>query len=121
MPPTPSFTKDILAWYKKNARNLPWRRTWDPYKIWISEVMLQQTTVNAVIPYYDRWLKEFPTIQDVAHAPIQKILKIWQGLGYYQRAKNLHKSAKIICERHRGRIPEDPKILRELPGFGPYT
>lgn len=121
MAQTPLFTKDLLDWYKKNARDLPWRRTNDPYKIWISEVMLQQTTVNAVIPHYKRWLKEFTRIDDVARAPLQKILKSWQGLGYYQRAKNLHKSARLICKNYGGRIPEDPLVLRQLPGFGPYT
>lgn len=116
-----TFSRRLIRWYKTNARDLPWRRTSDPYKIWISEVMLQQTTVNAVIPYYERWITIFPTIQDVASAPIEKILKIWQGLGYYQRAKNIHKSAKLICQSYKGKIPSDPQTLRQCPGFGPYT
>ncbi len=110
-----------MNWYKKHARSLPWRQTRDPYKIWISEVMLQQTTVNTVIPYYGRWIEIFPTIEALAAAPIQKILKTWQGLGYYQRARNLHKAARIICSRHNGQLPRDPAKLKELPGFGPYT
>ncbi len=116
-----SFSKELLAWYRKNARDLPWRRTKDPYKIWISEIMLQQTTVTAVIPYYLKWIKTFPTVSDVARAPLQKILRLWQGLGYYQRAKNIHKSAKVMCTAYQGKIPSHPEELRKLPGFGPYT
>jgi A/G-specific adenine glycosylase len=115
------FSDDLILWYKKNARDLPWRRTRDPYKIWVSEIMLQQTTVNAVIPYYERWIKQFPTIQTLAKSRLQKVLKLWQGLGYYQRAKNLHRSAKIICREHDGGIPDRPELLKTLPGFGPYT
>ncbi len=116
-----TFAQNLLAWYRKNARDLPWRRTSDPYKIWISEIMLQQTTVNAVIPYYERWIKAFARIQDVAEADLQTILTYWQGLGYYQRAKNIHKSAQAICQHYHGKIPDDPLILKKLPGFGPYT
>ena len=116
-----AFSKNLLSWYKKNARDLPWRKTSDPYKVWVSEVMLQQTTVNTVIPYYKRWLKIFPDIESVAKAPLPKILKVWQGLGYYQRAKNLQKSAQILCQKHNGKIPETAEELKELPGFGPYT
>lgn len=121
MRPTATFSSKLLGWYHASARDLPWRRTSDPYKIWISEIMLQQTTVNAVIPYYLRWIKQYPTIKYVAKAPLQKILKSWQGLGYYSRARNLHKAAKLICDVHGGRIPNDPDLLRKLPGFGPYT
>jgi len=116
-----SFSGDLTRWYAKNARRLPWRETRDPYKIWVSEIMLQQTTVNAVIPYYEKWITIFPTIKDLSKAPIEKILKVWQGLGYYQRAKNLHKAAGIICAEHKGQLPKDPEQLRKLPGFGPYT
>ena len=116
-----SFSKNLIIWYKKNARDLPWRRTTDPYKIWISEVMLQQTTVNAVIPYYERWIKIFPDVASAAKAPLQKILNVWQGLGYYQRVKNIQKAAKLLCEQHNGKIPSDREELRKLPGFGPYT
>jgi len=117
----PSFARNLNAWYRKHARVLPWRKTSDPYKIWISEIMLQQTTVNAVIPYYQKWIKVFPTVYDVAKAPHQKILKLWQGLGYYTRAGNIHRSAKIICDVYKGKVPSDPEHLKKLPGFGPYT
>lgn len=115
------FAKKLLFWYKKNARDLPWRKTRDPYKIWVSEVMLQQTTVNAVIAYYERWIKTFPALESVASAGEEEILKAWQGLGYYQRARNLQKSAQIICRDHKARLPDDADILKKLPGFGPYT
>src|SRR3989338_7906402 len=121
MKPKPAFARTLNSWYRKNARPLPWRETADPYKIWISEVMLQQTTVNAVIPYYQKWIRVFPTVWHVARAPLRKILKYWQGLGYYTRAKNIHRSAKIICTTHQGSIPCDADQLKKLPGFGPYT
>ena len=121
MKPKPSFARNLNAWYRRDARALPWRETSDPYKIWISEIMLQQTTVNAVVPYYCKWIKIFPTVKNVAKAPLQKILRTWQGLGYYTRAKNIYKSSKIICDVHGGRIPDDPLKLRKLPGFGSYT
>src|SRR5271154_3629540 len=85
-----TFAVDLTHWYDKNKRDLPWRRTRDPYKIWVSEIMLQQTTVNTVIAYYERWVKVFPTVHDLARAPLQSVLKQWQGLGYYNRVKNLH-------------------------------
>lgn len=116
-----SFAKTLIAWYLKNARDLPWRRTKDPYKIWISEVMLQQTTVAAVIPYFNKWLTTFPTVEHLARAPLQKVLAQWQGLGYYNRAKNLHRSAQLIVQGHKGLIPSHPDVVRKLPGFGPYT
>ena len=116
-----NFSEKLIRWYQKYCRDLPWRRTRDPYKIWISEIMLQQTTVSAVIPYYERWCKAFPTVESVAKAPLQKILKAWQGLGYYARAKNIHKSAEIICNRFHEKVPDTFDELRELPGFGPYT
>jgi len=115
------FSKKLNAWYRKNARKLPWRETHDPYKVWISEIMLQQTTVNAVISYYHNWMKIFPSVGHVAKAPLQKILRAWQGLGYYTRAKNIHRSAKIICGQYGGKIPDEPACLKKLPGFGPYT
>jgi len=115
------FVKYLNQWYRKNARDLPWRRTSDPYMIWISEIMLQQTVVKTVIPYYNNWIKTFPKIQDVAKASQHKILQHWQGLGYYQRAKNIHKAAQIICKEYNGVIPDDPEQLKHLPGFGPYT
>lgn len=116
-----SFSRDLLRWYRRSARELPWRTTKDPYKIWISEIMLQQTTVAAVIPYYNRWIKRFPTIHHVARAHEQTILKFWQGLGYYSRARNIKKTAKGICQDFQGHLPRDPVLLKSLPGFGPYT
>lgn len=115
------FTKNLTAWYQKNARDLPWRRTKDPYKIWISEIMLQQTTVNTVIPYWERWVKAFPKIEDVASASLHDILKSWQGLGYYSRARNIHKSSQIILKEFKGKLPEQEELIKKLPGFGPYT
>ncbi|MGD2245969.1 MAG: A/G-specific adenine glycosylase [Candidatus Aminicenantes bacterium] len=117
---TSSFQRKLLLWYKRNHRKLPWRKNHDPYTIWISEVMLQQTTVQAVLPYYLEWIKTFPDIQSLSQAPLQRILKAWQGLGYYQRAKNLHKASKIIMEKFNGQLPQDYKELNKLPGFGPY-
>ena len=115
-----AFRKKIFRWYAQHARELLWRNSRDPYKIWISEVMLQQTTVQAVLPYYEKWMKTFPDIESLSGATSQKVLKTWQGLGYYQRAKNLHKASKIINDKHQGRIPQDYEELRNLPGFGPY-
>ncbi len=116
-----SFSSDLTHWYSQHKRDLPWRRTKDPYKIWVSEIMLQQTTVNTVIAFYERWIKSFPTVHDLARAPLQTVLKQWQGLGYYNRAKNLHKAAFLFVNEHKGMIPQDPDIIRSLPGFGPYT
>src|SRR6185295_2846602 len=109
-----TFAKTLTAWYQKNARDLPWRRSKDPYKIWISEIMLQQTTVSAVIPYFEKWLKAFPTVQHLAKAPLQQVLAQWQGLGYYNRARNLHKSAQHMVAQHEGCVPMDPDAARKL-------
>jgi len=116
-----SFSIDLTRWYTKHKRDLPWRLTKDPYKIWVSEIMLQQTTVNTVIAYYERWIKVFPTIHDLAKAPLQAVLKQWQGLGYYNRVKNLHRASLIVIKEHEGILPRDPQAIRSLPGFGPYT
>lgn len=113
--------KPLLRWYRSHKRDLPWRKTNDPYLIWISEVMLQQTTVAAVIPYFQKWQQRFPDMSTLAKTPIQTVLKHWQGLGYYQRARNLHKAAQIINTDYRGIIPKDYHKLIQLPGFGPYT
>jgi A/G-specific adenine glycosylase len=102
-------------------RDLPWRRTRDPYHIWVSEIMLQQTTVPAVIPYFERWLEVFPDVRSLARAPSRRVLREWQGLGYYQRARNLHAAARAVVREHAGRVPDDEAVLRRLPGFGPYT
>ncbi|MGE5279881.1 MAG: A/G-specific adenine glycosylase [Deltaproteobacteria bacterium] len=119
---SPGFpSSKLLAWYRRHKRDLPWRRTRDPYRIWVSEAMLQQTTVATVIPYYRRWLKRFPSMRRLAAASLPDVLKAWQGLGYYQRARNVHKAARLFCGRFEGRIPDDPHVLAEVPGFGPYT
>ncbi|WP_413585428.1 A/G-specific adenine glycosylase [Bdellovibrio sp. HCB274] len=110
--------KQLIQWYKKNRRALPWRENKDPYRIWLSEVMLQQTTVVAVIPYFEKFLKNFPTVQDLASAPEHDVLESWAGLGYYSRARNLHKAAKALAENG---FPKTAAELLELPGFGPYT
>jgi A/G-specific adenine glycosylase len=122
----PLFNKEklqanLLRWFKKNARDLPWRKTRDPYAIWVSEVMLQQTQVPTVIPYYRRFLKSFPTIRHLARANLSGVLKIWEGLGYYSRARNLHRASKIILGKFRGKIPDTLDDLLTLPGLGRYT
>lgn len=117
---TSSFQRKLLLWYKQHHRKLPWRKNRNPYTIWVSEVMLQQTTVQAVLPYYSEWIKTFPDIQSLSQAPLRRILKAWQGLGYYQRAKNLHKASKIIVDNFNGYLPQEYKELNKLPGFGPY-
>lgn len=119
--PHESFSPTLLNWYRKHYRRLPWRQTRDPYIIWISEIMLQQTTVQAVVPYFENWIKVFPDITTLSQAPLQKVLKAWQGLGYYQRARNLHAASQIIVKAHKGKIPKNYDVLKKLPGFGPYT
>ncbi len=100
---------------------MPWRRTLDPYGVWVSEIMLQQTQVKTVIPYWERWMRELPTPQTLAEAPTDQVLRLWEGLGYYSRARNLQRAAIEIVERHRGRLPDDPAALLGLPGIGRYT
>ncbi len=116
-----AIAKRILAWYADNARDLPWRRTRDPYRIWVSEIMLQQTRVEAVLSYYERWLDAFPTLAELAAASQQRVLQLWEGLGYYSRARNLHRAAQIVCAEHGGRLPNTAEDLRQLPGIGRYT
>ncbi len=116
-----AFADRLESWYGAHKRDLPWRRTSDPYRIWISEVMLQQTTVNAVIPFYKGWTARFPNVRSLARSPLQRVLRAWQGLGYYQRARNLHAASREIVERHGGNLPRDFDSLVRLPGFGPYT
>jgi A/G-specific adenine glycosylase len=111
----------LLAWYDANRRDLPWRRTRDPYAIWISEAMLQQTRVETVIPYWERFLARFPDAAALAGADLDDVLGAWAGLGYYSRARNLHAAAREIVARHAGRLPDDPDALRALPGIGRYT
>ena len=116
-----SFREKLLAWYDANKRDLPWRRTQDPYKIWISEIMLQQTRVDTVIPYYERFLDWFPTVADLAQAPEEKLLKAWEGLGYYSRVRNMQKAAQQIMENHGGVFPSSYEAISQLKGIGPYT
>ena len=118
---TPPAITALLDWYAANARDLPWRHTTDPYRIWVSEIMLQQTRVEAVKPYYERFLEAFPTVRDLAKAPEEKLLKLWEGLGYYSRARNLQKAARVITEQYGGKMPADEEKLRKLPGIGDYT
>ncbi|OGD18960.1 MAG: A/G-specific adenine glycosylase [Candidatus Aminicenantes bacterium RBG_13_59_9] len=115
------FSRTVLEWYRRHHRRLPWRATRDPYGIWISEIMLQQTTVSAVIPHYEKWMEIFPDVRSLARSSAQKVLKAWQGLGYYQRARNLHQTARIVVRDFGGRFPSDHESLSVLPGFGPYT
>jgi A/G-specific adenine glycosylase len=119
--PDGAFVRRLRAWYRRHRRDLPWRKDADPYKIWVSEIMLQQTTVPAVVPYFERWLALFPNLASVAAAPLAKVLWAWQGLGYYSRARNLHKAARLLVRDYGGRIPDDEAAIRRLPGFGPYT
>jgi A/G-specific adenine glycosylase len=116
-----SFRKQLLAWFGQFQRDLPWRRTKDPYRIWISEIMLQQTRVAAVIPYYDRFLARFPDVRTLAEAPHEEVLRLWSGLGYYTRARNLQKAAQQIVALHAGEFPQDEESVLALPGIGRYT
>ena len=113
--------RELLAWYRANRRDLPWRRTRDPYAIWISEAMLQQTRVETVIPYWERFLERFPDVASLAAADTDDVIGLWAGLGYYSRARNLHRAAQAVVERHDGALPDDAELLRELPGVGRYT
>lgn len=113
--------KDLLNWYDRHKRDLPWRRTSDPYAIWVSEVMLQQTRVETVLPFYERFLNRFPTVGALARAEVEEVLGAWSGLGYYRRARLLYQAARQIVESQGGRLPEDLKELRKVPGIGAYT
>ena len=116
-----SFSKTILGWYSENKRTLPWRNTKDPYRIWLSEILLQQTRVAQGLPYYHKFLEKYPTVRDLAAASEEEILKLWQGLGYYSRARNLHATAKMITEELHGEFPKTYKGLLALKGVGAYT
>jgi A/G-specific adenine glycosylase len=111
----------LLGWYDRQRRDLPWRRTSDPYHVWVSEVMLQQTTVKAVVPYYEAFLARFPTLQALAQEPEEEVLAAWSGLGYYHRARNLHRGAQHVAERHGGRFPRSLEAALAVPGVGLYT
>ena len=115
------LAQPLLTWYAQHARQLPWRGRRDPYAIWVSEIMLQQTRVETVIPYYLRWMARFPTVEALAAASQGEVLAAWEGLGYYSRARNLHLAARIVFEEHGGQLPRDPGALRRLPGVGRYT
>lgn len=119
--PKADLTRRLLAFYDAGRRDLPWRRAPDPYRVWVSEVMLQQTRVDSVIPYYEHWLRCFPTLDALAAADLDDVLRAWEGLGYYARARHLHRAARVIRERHRGQLPAEPGELKRLPGIGDYT
>ncbi len=117
----PEIRKRLLRWFKTNQRELPWRANRDPYRIWLSEIMLQQTLVATVVPYFQRFLAAFPTLADLANADEQSVLRLWEGLGYYSRARNLHRASKIIVSEHGGQFPRDVAAAAKLPGVGRYT
>ena len=119
--PTTEFNKTLRRWFRGNSRNLPWRPHPSAYEVLVSEFMLQQTTVAAVIPYFHRWMLRFPDIHALASAPEADVLKLWEGLGYYSRARNLHRAAQVVDKNFSGQIPADFSLLRTLPGIGPYT
>jgi A/G-specific adenine glycosylase len=116
-----SFAGILLEWYRLNKRDLPWRQTSDPYRVWLSEIILQQTRIDQGLPYYERFVEQFPTVNDLASAPLQEVLKCWQGLGYYSRARNLHETAKVIASRPGSRFPSSYGEIRALKGIGDYT
>ena len=115
------FRDALLMWFKEYQREMPWRDTDDPYRIWVSEVMLQQTQVKKVVDYYERFIARFPSVRDLADAPLQDVLKVWEGLGYYARARNLHKAAQVIVNELDGEVPRDYATFRKLPGVGDYS
>ncbi len=116
-----SIQEMLLSWFAANGRDLPWRKDYDPYQVWISEIMGQQTQMDRVVLYFNRWMKLFPDVAAVAEASEQEILKAWEGLGYYSRAKNICRTAKLLVQNYDGRIPDDLQFLLALPGVGPYT
>ncbi len=116
-----SFVEDLLLWFRQNKRDMPWRETKDPYHIWISEIMLQQTRVETVRDYYQRFIQNFPTVEDLATASEESVLKSWEGLGYYSRGRNLHRAAKLVIQEFGGKVPNQLKELQRLPGIGDYT
>jgi A/G-specific adenine glycosylase len=116
-----ALRRALVTWYGRHRRDLPWRRTRDPYRIWVSEVMLQQTTVKAVLPYYEAFLRRFPSLTALAEEPEEEVLAAWSGLGYYHRARNLHRGAQYVAERHAGRFPHKLEAALAIPGVGLYT
>lgn len=119
--PVEDFASRLLSWYAQNQRNLPWRKHPDPYQVWVSEIMLQQTQVSAVLPFYKSFLETYPTLQALAQAQESEVLSAWSGLGYYRRARSLHKAAQIVSERFDGQFPRDYEAALQLPGIGRYT
>lgn len=115
------FARLLLGWYKENARDLPWRGISDPYAVWVSEIMLQQTRVDTVRDFYRRWMNQFPTVQTLAEAEEQEVLRLWEGLGYYSRARSLHRAAQEVMTRFGGKLPSKRAELESLPGIGRYT
>ena len=115
------ISNELVRWFKKNKREMPWRLDKTPYRIWISELMLQQTKVDQVIPFYNKWMNNFPTLSSLSNASQEEILKSWEGLGYYSRARNIYKSSRIIDEKFNGIFPSNPSEIESLPGIGPYT
>src|SRR5262245_11917236 len=113
--------EELTAWFEEHQRPLPWRAAYTPYEVWISEIMLQQTQVETVVPYFQRWMSAFPNVRALAAAEEQSVLKLWAGLGYYSRARNLMAAAKIVADDHQGALPADYEALRALPGIGQYT
>ena len=118
---TQGIRRSLLRWFNAHKRDLPWRRTRDPYRIWVAEIMLQQTRVPAVIPYYHRFLRAFPSVRKLSRARLDSVLRLWAGLGYYSRARHLHQAAKLIARQHGGRFPARLEQALALPGIGPYT
>jgi A/G-specific adenine glycosylase len=116
-----AFATDLTTWFKKNGRDLPWRRNRTPYATWVSEIMLQQTQVKTMVPYFNQWMRQIPNIRALAKAPQEKVLKLWQGLGYYSRARNLKKGAAYLVENHKGRLPDTLEELMAIPGIGRYS
>lgn len=116
-----ALSADLLGWYADSGRDLPWRRTRDPYAIWVSEVMLQQTRVETVLPYYERFLRRFPNTETLAKASVEEVLQVWEGLGYYSRARHLHQAANLVVVRSGGELPHSRELLEELPGIGRYA
>jgi A/G-specific adenine glycosylase len=116
-----SLVTPLLNWFASNARDLPWRRTLDPYAVWVSEIMLQQTQVKTVLPYFERWMRELPTLESLAMAPSERIHKLWEGLGYYTRVRNMQKAAQMVLEKHGGKFPREFDAVLALPGIGRYT
>lgn len=115
------FQEQLIEWYHHNKRDLPWRHDQDPYKVWVSEIMLQQTQVDTVIPYFQQFMSKYPTLYDLAYADQQDVLKTWEGLGYYSRARNLQNAVREVAASYGGQVPDDPKQLGKLKGIGPYT